>query len=531
MRRAMAALVVAAMAGIGLVPTAFAERGAPADRASGNRAASSEDGGRDTAAAAQTLTWTADNSTTEYASVTTEAVAGPATIVFENSEATGNTSGMQHTLTFDTTTEGYNHDVDVDILAYPSDENGGRHTQDVVLTEGTYLFHCVIPGHGSMTGELVVTAGGGGEDTTPPEVTASIDGDTDADGNYVGAATISLDATDTGSGVDSIEYQIDDESWLPYTDPVEVTEIGDHTVGYRATDVAGNTSEPQVEPFTIVEGGDPGEDTTPPEASVMLHGETNADGAYLGSAEVMLSATDEGSGVDSIEYRLDDGAWTAYADPFTVDEVGDHTVTYRATDVAGNVSEPQQKAFTVVEGPGEDPDAPEVSATVSGSQDGSWNYVGSATVTISATDEGSGIDSIEYALDGGSWREYADPVPVDSAGEHTVTYRATDTAGNVSATGTTTFTVVPESDDPTCAEPDPSPTVVIGTIGTGVRNRAADGRCTIDDLIQDEARWSNHDDFVAHVRTVTAGLRQDGIVTRAERTKILDAAERSDVGR
>jgi hypothetical protein len=64
-----------------------------------------------------------------------------------------------------------------------------------------------------------------------------------------------------------------------------------------------------------------------------------------------------------------------------------------------------------------------------------------------------------------------------------------------------------------------------------VRNRAADGRCTIDDLIQDEARWSNHDDFVAHVRTVTAGLRQDGIVTRAERTKILDAAERSDVGR
>ena len=535
-RRALAALVVVTMAGLGLVPSAFAERGAAADRATSDRAASSDrgasggDGGRETTAA-QTLTWTADDSTTEYASVTSQAVAGPATIVFENSEATGNTSGMQHTLTFDTTTEGYNHDVDVDILAYPSDENGGRHTQDVVLTEGTYLFHCVIPGHGSMTGELVVTGGGGGEDTTPPEVTASIDGDTDADGNYVGAATISLDATDAGSGVESTEYQIDDESWHPYTEPVEVTEIGDHTVSYRATDVAGNTSEPQVEPFTIVEGGDPGEDTTAPDASVMLHGETNADGAYLGSAEVMLSATDDGSGVDSIEYRLDDGAWTAYADPFTVDEVGDHTVSYRATDVAGNASEPKQKAFTVVQAPGEDPDAPEVSATVSGNQDGSWNYVGSATVTISATDDGSGIESVEYALDGGSWREYAEPVEVDSAGEHTVTYRATDAAGNVSATGRTRFSVVPESDDPTCAEPDPSPTVVIGTTGSGVRNRAADGRCTIDDLIQDEARWSSHDDFLAHVREVLAGLRQDGIVTRAERTKILDAAERSDVGR
>src|SRR3954447_1784522 len=59
------------------------------------------------AQADQGLTWTADNSMTSYKSAPTTATAGPATIVFENSQATGNNTGMTHTLTFDTSTPGY----------------------------------------------------------------------------------------------------------------------------------------------------------------------------------------------------------------------------------------------------------------------------------------------------------------------------------------------------------------------------------------------------------------------------------------
>ncbi|NED79957.1 glycosyl hydrolase, partial [Streptomyces sp. SID11233] len=49
--------------------------------------------------AAQVLTWTAGDDITHYVSAPEKAVAGPATIVFENSKDTGNTSGMPHTLT------------------------------------------------------------------------------------------------------------------------------------------------------------------------------------------------------------------------------------------------------------------------------------------------------------------------------------------------------------------------------------------------------------------------------------------------
>ena len=486
-----------------------------------------------TAQAAQTLTWTADNSTTAYKTAPTEAKAGPTTIVFENSKATGNTSGMQHTLTFDTSTDGYNHDVDLDILAYPDDENGGKWTADVTLTEGTYRFHCIIPGHGQMQGELVVTGGGGdpGDDTTPPTADAKIAGEKDDNGAYIGQAEISVTATDEGgSGVDKIEYQVDDLGWKAYSDPVVVDKVGDHTIGYRATDGAGNKSEEGSKPFKVVE--DDGKDTAPPKVELMLHGDTNSDGAYVGSAEVMVDATDSESGVDKVEYKLDDGEWQAYADPFKVDALGDHTVQARATDKAGNASDPVEQAFTVVEGPDDDKEPPTVSAMVQGTQDSDWNYVGPVSVKVTAKDDGSGIDKVQAKIDGGDWQAYEEPVKVEDEGDHTVAYRATDAAGNTSEAKRVTFTIVSESpEEPACAEPDPSPTVVMGNVNSGVRNRSAGGGCTIDDLIHDEARWSTHAGFVAHAKSVLRGLLAEGTVTAGERTKIVNAAKRSDVGK
>ncbi|MEO9322793.1 hypothetical protein ABFT23_04835 [Nocardioides sp. C4-1] len=485
--------------------------------------------------AAQTLTWTADNSTTRYKTAPTEAVAGPTTIVFENSTATGNTSGMQHTLTFDQGGGEYNDDVEVNILAYPSDENAGRWEVEVDLSVGTYKFLCTIPGHGQMTGELVVTDGGGGEpgeDTTAPEVDVELAGEQDADGAYIGQATATVTATDEegGSGVASVEYQVDDLGWQPYTEPVVVDEVGDHTIGYRATDEAGNASAEGNTAFSVV--GVDGPDTTPPTVEAMVHGETNDDGAYLGRAEVMLMADDAQSGVASVEYALDGGEWTAYTDVVAVTEVGEHTVAYRATDVAGNVSEAGELTFTVVEAPDDDTEPPVATASVAGTQDSSWSYRGEVTVTLAATDEGSGVARVEYLLDDGDWTTYDEPVTVDDEGAHSVQYRAVDLGGNVSEVGTVGFTIVADTAAPACPAPDPSPVVVMGDVGTDVRNRVTDdGSCTIDDLIRDEARWSSHDAFMTHVRSVLAGLLESGYVTGAERTKVVNAATRSTVGK
>lgn len=482
--------------------------------------------------AAQVLTWTAGDSITAYASAPATAVAGPATIVFENSAATGNTTGMPHTLTFVTSDPEYNNDVQLNILANPADAQGGRHTAEVTLTPGRYFYHCTIPGHGEMKGVLTVTEGGG-EDTTAPEATADVTGARNDQGQYVGSASVTLAATDEGSGVDRIEYALgDDDAWQPYTAPVVVDQVGTHTVRYRALDKAGNVSEEQSVAFTVV--APPTDDTTAPETSATVDGEKNADGHYIDMATVTVTASDTGSGVNTIEYAIGaDGAWQTYGGPVMVHEAGTHTVRYRATDKAGNAAAEKSVEFTVVAAPPQDTTPPATGVTVQGTKNSDGAYVGRATVTVSADDghDGSGVARVEYSLDSGPYLAYAAPVVVDRAGRHTVAYRATDKAGNTSEPLTVSFTVVSGGvPAPPCPEYDERLTVIVGTVDSGVPNRVTNNRCRIGELIEDEKEWTSQALFLKHVTTVLDALRKEGVVDKREYRAINKAARQSGIG-
>ncbi|MEU6104672.1 OmpL47-type beta-barrel domain-containing protein [Streptomyces flaveolus] len=486
-----------------------------------------------TEAAEQVLTWTAGDDITKYASAPETAVAGPATIVFENSAATGNTTGMPHTLTFVTSDPEYNSDVQLNILANPFDAQGGKHTAEVTLTPGRYLYHCTIPGHGQMQGVLVVTEGGG-TDTTAPETSADVKGTQNAEGQYVGSASVTIAATDAGSGVDRVEYAIGaDGAWQPYTTPVVVDQVGDHTVRYRAFDKAGNAAAEKSVTFSVV--APPTDDRTPPETSVTVGGEKNADGAYIDMATVTVTASDTGSGVNTIEYAIGaDGAWQAYTAPVMVHQVGTHTVRYRATDKAGNVAADRSVEFTVVAAPPQDTTAPVTGATVEGTKNSDGAYVGTAKVTVSATDEGgSGVAGIEYSLDAGPYLAYTAPVVVDRAGAHTVTYRASDRAGNTSESLSVSFTVVAGGGVPAppCPEYDERLTVIVGTVDSGVPNRVTNNRCRINELIEDEKEWTSQALFLKHVGEVLDALLDEGVVDKREVRAINKAARQSGIGK
>ncbi|GEC03098.1 glycosyl hydrolase [Streptomyces spinoverrucosus] len=483
--------------------------------------------------AAQVLTWTAGNDIDKYLSAPTTAVAGQATIVFENSEATGNTTGMPHTLTFVTNDPEFNSDVQLNILANPGDDQGGRHTAEVTLTPGRYFYHCTIPGHGQMQGILTVTEGSG-EDTTAPEASAHVSGTQNQQGQYVGSASVTLHATDNtgGSGVDRIEYAIGDAgAWQPYTTPVVVDQVGSHKVRYRAFDKAGNVSAEKSTEFTVV--APPTDDTTPPETSATVSGEKNPDGTYIDMATVTVTASDTGSGVNAIEYAIGaSGAWQPYTQPVMVHQVGTHTVRYRAIDKAGNVAAEKSVEFTVVAAPPQDTTPPVTGVTVEGSRNSDGAYVGNAKVTVSATDHGGEVASIEYSLDGGPYLTYTAPVVVDRAGAHTVAYRATDKAGNTSAAQTVSFTVVAGGvPAPPCPEYDERLTVIVGTVDSGVPNRLTNNRCRINELIEDEKEWTSHALFLKHVKAVLDKLRTEGVIDQREYNRITRAARQSGIGK
>ncbi|MET9108020.1 OmpL47-type beta-barrel domain-containing protein [Streptomyces zhihengii] len=484
------------------------------------------------AGAAQVLTWTAGDPIDRYLTFPTTAVAGATTIVFENSTATGNTTGMPHTLTFDVSDPEYNNDVPLNILANPSDASGGKHSVEVTLTPGRYLFKCTIPGHGQMQGILTVTEGGGGDDTTAPETSAQVTGDRNADGAYIGQATVAIGANDEGSGVEKVEYALGaDGPWQPYTAPVVVDQVGAHVLRYRATDKAGNTAAEKSAEFTVA--APPTDDTTAPETSATVSGEKDAEGNYLDMATVTVTASDTGSGVNTIEYAVGDGAWQPYTAPVMVHEAGAHTVRYKATDKAGNAAAEKSVAFTVVTPPDPDTTAPVTAASVAGTRNSDGAYITSATVTLSAADTESGVEKIEYSLDSGPYLAYTTPVIVDRVGHHTVRYRAADKAGNTAEAKSVSFSVaegggVPAPD---CPEFDERLTVIVGSVDTGVPNRMTSSRCTINELIEDEKDWSSHALFLKHVDTVVDRLLADGVIDSREHRKIYRAAKQSGIGK
>ena len=70
---------------------------------------------------------------------------------------------------------------------------------------------------------------------------------------------------------------------------------------------------------------------------------------------------------------------------------------------------------------------------------------------------------------------------------------------------------------------DTRATVVVGSVDSGVPNRALAGTCTISDHLLDEEVWPNRSTFVAHLTKLADELLAAGVVNAAERAAIINA--------
>ena len=82
------------------------------------------------------------------------------------------------------------------------------------------------------------------DDTTPPVTTCTLD-PPEPDGQndwYINNITVTLNATDTESGVNITKYRIDEASWETYTEPFILSNDGDDIlIEYFSIDTAGNS--------------------------------------------------------------------------------------------------------------------------------------------------------------------------------------------------------------------------------------------------------------------------------------------------
>jgi cytochrome c len=164
-------------------------------------------------------------------------------------------------------------------------------------------------------------------DATAPLTTAQFAPGND-NGWHAGAIPVTLAATDATSGVASTEYSLDGGAWTPYTQPVDVTGDGTHTVAYRSKDKAGNVETEKAATVKI--------DGTKP--TVLISGIADRQ-VYGDSQDLRISwqAVDSTSGVKTLTGKLDGANFaTGTLLPLYTTSLGTHSLTVVAVDNAGN---------------------------------------------------------------------------------------------------------------------------------------------------------------------------------------------------
>ena len=339
-----------------------------------------------------------------------------------------------------------------------------------------------VGGNVTVTGTAIDVAGNTStassttppSDGTPPTITHAVSPAPNADGWNKADATVTFTCADNTGGSGMKTCLADGTTSASKT---VSTETNGTLVGGTATDNAGNTAKDSV---TVKL------DKTAPAATATRSVSANANGWNNTDVTVSFSGTDPLSGVASktADKVLGEGAnqsasgivtdaagntsATASVTGVNVDttapvltgsfssgwHTGDVTVAWTCTDALSGPS--GQPADTTVTGEGDNLSATATctdkagnttTKTVSGIQidrtapttgisGTSNNWVnGAATVSLTATDNMSGVASTKYTVDGGS-TQTGTSLTLSTEGDHTLTFYSTDNAGNVEAVQT-----------------------------------------------------------------------------------------------
>ena len=149
----------------------------------------------------------------------------------------------------------------------------------------------------------------------------------------------------------------------------------------------------------------------------------------------------------TVTYQVDGGSSnTVNLDPVTgqgsITVLGDGTHLITASDTGNQISQVVQIDTT----------PPTIKSSISAPQSGNGWTSGGTTLTVTASDMGSGVASVTYQVAGGQPTAVTGPISVPS-GQTTYTLRATDFVGN-SSTATVTTQVDTTAPSVSCTGPD-----------------------------------------------------------------------------
>ena len=313
-------------------------------------------------------------------------------------------------------------------------ENGGAYDQK---SNTLMMFATRFPAAGPTNEVWLLSAAGA--DTIAPSTSLAVVPPPNAAGWNNSRVDGTLSASDNagGSGVRSITLAIDGLGQATTFADRGIFQLafeGVHTLRFFATDHAGNVEVPNTHILRI--------DATAPVVAGSPSPEPNTNG-WNNTTPVVVTfgATDALSGPSgAFSYLITNGNSTtgAIGNPISVSAAGTNSIVINATDRAGNVG----VASLVVR---IDTVAPATTASASPAPDGQTLSPTPVTVTLSASDDSSGVGQTRYSINSSDWLPYLKPFVLSSDGTHLITYYSEDKAGNREADKTLTVGI--ERDD------------------------------------------------------------------------------------
>ncbi|MFD0961435.1 RCC1 domain-containing protein, partial [Paenibacillus chungangensis] len=264
---------------------------------------------------------------------------------------------------------------------------------------------------------------------------------TDGNETYAPSASTTVTVSDGESGVDSDSLQAvwtqssstpdGGAAWTGFSSGDTLSHSGangDWYLHIRAADEAGNDVAAGSNRFRL--------DNMAPAVEIELQkqdGSAYTSGSWTNqNVTASISASDGLSGLDSLQYSLDNGSmWEPYSAPLSFTAEGAHTLMVRAMDKVGNISSPTR--LINITRSGLELDVALKLDNGSEYNDGDWvNQSVTASVYTNQTTDGVDVLSTTYSLDGGSsWQPYAAPIAFSSEGQHTLDVKTVDSADNV----------------------------------------------------------------------------------------------------
>ncbi|OAF19403.1 DUF5801 repeats-in-toxin domain-containing protein [Bradyrhizobium neotropicale] len=292
-------------------------------------------------------------------------------------------------------------------------------------------------------------------DITPPTTTVAISGiqnDTGASSSdfITSDRTLTLNGTYSNLGSNIIQVSTDNgQTWnnadtsfgsWSYTDPATHAD-GTFTYQVRVIDIAGNVGNTAAHNVTV-DGTAPGAPSTPDMTAATDSGSSNTDNVTNDQTPTFTGTAEAGSTVNIYSDGNLVGTGVATGGTYTITTSslsdGQHTITAKATDAAGNQSSASGGLTVTIDHVIATPSTPDLIAASDSGSSSTDNITSVHTPTFTGTAETGSTVSIfsdgtlvgTGVATGGTYSIVTSSL---ADGTHVITAKATDVAGNVSS--------------------------------------------------------------------------------------------------